>query len=126
MKRIYVFLFVATTLLAQFAGPGTVMVRNQSGQRIWAALYIQHSLDARRIGQVRELSGDETFDLPPVDKDGRRYIFISRHKKLLTETINRPMDKVGIKRLAVGTVSFGRVQNLIIVDETNIPPDVQE
>ena len=126
MKRSFALLLLSNCLLAQLVGPGTVMVRNQSGQRVWAAPYIQHSLDARRVGQVRELSGEEPFNVPPVDKDGRRYIFISRHKKLLTETINRPMDKVGVKRLAVGTVTFGRVQNLIIVDETNIPPDVQE
>lgn len=79
------------------APPKTIVVHAVPGaQPVYGALYYVQSHSAQRVGIVKLLEREQTFNLPVVTNKSNRYLIISHKPNLLKEVFTQPFTTSGV------------------------------
>jgi hypothetical protein len=91
--------------LLSAAAPKTIVVHGASGvQPVYGALYYVQSHSAQRVGLIKLLDREQTFNLPVVTSKSQRFLIVSHKPSLLKEVFTQPFATPGVLLIPVPTM----------------------
>lgn len=100
--------------------PKTITVHGASGvEPVYGALYYVQSHSAQRVGLIKLLEREQTFNLPVVTSNSRRYLIISHQPSLLKEVFTQPFFAPGVLLIPLPAIRQN-MQPPIVLDEAQL------